>query len=114
MIFSSKQPIFETVANYFENLIRRGVLKEGDALPSVRDVAYAEKINPNTVVRAYALLSEKGLVASLPKKGYFVKASKPSGSSQDLRVHLKELLDKGYTQEEIIYELIKLKEASHD
>ncbi|MCR5349299.1 MAG: GntR family transcriptional regulator [Bacilli bacterium] len=105
-----KKPIFETIADYYRRLIAMGVLKEGDALPSVREVAVGEGVNPNTVARAYSLLCEEGIVESVPKKGYFVKKTQSQTSEEFLLKALKGLLDKGYTEEQIQNALTKAKE----
>lgn len=111
MIFTGEKPIYETVADYFRKLILHGVLKEGQALPSVREVAMAEKINPNTVVRAYAILVDEGIVSSLPKKGYFVAQANAKDTKQ-LHAVLSSFLEEGYTKEDIIESLNQIKEEA--
>ncbi len=113
MILTSGKPIFEAVADYFRKMIAMGVLKEGDPLPSVREVALAERINPNTVVRAYALLMEEGIIDSIPKKGYFVAHTTPK-KDLSLTKALRHLLDSGYTEEDIRHALDELKEERDD
>ncbi|MBO6285347.1 MAG: GntR family transcriptional regulator [Bacilli bacterium] len=114
MIIANNQPIFESIASYFRKMISLGVFHEGDALPSVRDVAMNENVNPNTVVRAYNLLIDENLVQSIPKKGYFVKSSNASLDNRPLRKALSDLLDLGYTKEEIIETLSALKGGAND
>ena len=46
--------------------------KEGDRIPSVRDLAVELQVNPNTVMRAYAELQEKGIISNQRGVGYFV------------------------------------------
>lgn len=112
MILTGNAPIYESVAAYFRKMIAHGVLKEGDAMPSVREVALAEKINPNTVVRAYGLLVDEGLIVSMPKKGYYVSGKKRSDSS--LKQALAALLESGYQEEDILHALKELKGEDHD
>ena len=107
-------PIYEAVASHFRKMIALGALREGDALPSVREVAIAEKINPNTVVRAYSLLVEEGAITSIPKKGYFVANADTGPSKSILRDDLKGLLAMGYTEDDILSELQTLKGEQHD
>lgn len=102
MIIQQNETIYEAVANYFRKMISLGVLKEGDALPSVREVAMAEKINPNTVVRAYGILLEEGLITSIPKKGYFVTGMTMKADVRPLRKALQELLSLGFSKKDII------------
>jgi DNA-binding transcriptional regulator YhcF (GntR family) len=52
--------------------LRLGLLREGDQLPTVKDVAGALAINPNTVLKAYRLLEYEGLAAAKPGVGTFV------------------------------------------
>jgi len=49
-----------------------GELVEGDRLPTVKDVAAALAINPNTVLKAYRELEHEGLAAGRPGLGTFV------------------------------------------
>jgi GntR family transcriptional regulator len=55
--------------------LKLGVLREGDQLPTVREVVAAIAINPNTVSKAYRELEHEGLVAARAGVGTFVAAS---------------------------------------
>jgi DNA-binding transcriptional regulator YhcF (GntR family) len=52
--------------------LRLGLLREGDQLPTVKDVVVRLAINPNTVLKAYRELEHAGLVAARPGVGTFV------------------------------------------
>jgi GntR family transcriptional regulator len=52
--------------------LRLGLLRAGDQLPTVKDIAGSLAINPNTVLKAYRLLEYEGLVAAKPGVGTFV------------------------------------------
>ena len=52
--------------------LRLGMLREGDRLPTVKDVVSRLAINPNTVLKAYRELEHEGLVAARPGAGTFV------------------------------------------
>ncbi|MEV5323273.1 GntR family transcriptional regulator [Nonomuraea sp. N2-4H] len=52
--------------------LRLGMLREGDRLPTVKDVVSRLAINPNTVLKAYRELEHEGLVAARPGVGTFV------------------------------------------
>ncbi|HEX4254032.1 MAG TPA: GntR family transcriptional regulator [Streptosporangiaceae bacterium] len=52
--------------------LRLDLLREGDQLPTVKDVAAGLAINPNTVLKAYRELEYQGLVAARPGRGTFV------------------------------------------
>jgi len=52
--------------------LRLGVLREGDQLPTVKDVVARLAINPNTVLKAYRELEYEGLAAARPGVGTFI------------------------------------------
>jgi GntR family transcriptional regulator len=54
------------------NALRLGLLREGDQLPTVKDVVATLAINPNTVLKAYRELEHEGLVQARPGRGTFV------------------------------------------
>ena len=72
MRFNSSKPIFIQLAEYYEQLIDLGMLKENEEMPSVREVALMNDINPNTVQRAFTLMVEHHYLVNIPKKGFFV------------------------------------------
>lgn len=51
--YDHKNPAFLELALCYERLIDAGAYKEGDRLPSVREVAVSERLNPNTVARLF-------------------------------------------------------------
>ncbi|MEQ4717785.1 GntR family transcriptional regulator [Nonomuraea sp. B19D2] len=55
--------------------LRLGLLREGDQLPTVKEVVAQLAINPNTVLKAYRELEHEGLVAARPGVGTFVTAT---------------------------------------
>ncbi|MFF0246398.1 GntR family transcriptional regulator [Streptosporangium sandarakinum] len=55
--------------------LRLGVLREGDQLPTVKEVVAHLAINANTVLKAYRELEHEGLVAARPGVGTFVTAT---------------------------------------
>ncbi|GIF22605.1 GntR family transcriptional regulator [Paractinoplanes tereljensis] len=65
--------------------LRLGLLKEGDKLPTVKDVVARVAINPNTVLKAYRELEYEGLVQPRPGLGTFV--TRTLGSDEDLAAH---------------------------
>jgi len=54
--------------------LKLGTLREGDQLPTVREVVSSIAINPNTVSKAYRELEHEGLVAARAGVGTFVVA----------------------------------------
>jgi GntR family transcriptional regulator len=55
--------------------MRLGLLREGDQLPTVKDVVARLAINPNTVLKAYRELEHAGLARARPGLGTFVTAT---------------------------------------
>jgi GntR family transcriptional regulator len=60
--------------------LRLGLLREGDQLPTVKEVVARLAINPNTVLKAYRQLEFEGLAAARPGIGTFVTATLNGGS----------------------------------
>ena len=68
------QPIYRQLRDRGVHMILDGVLKEGDPLPSVRNVAAEYRVNPLTVLKAYQQLVDEQLVEKKRGLGMFVKA----------------------------------------
>ena len=68
------QPIYRQLRDHGVHMILDGVLKEGDPLPSVRNVAAEYRVNPLTVLKAYQQLVDEQLVEKKRGLGMFVKA----------------------------------------
>lgn len=97
----SQKPIYIQIQEYYINLIETGVLKEGDEMPSVREIAIAYGINPNTVHRAFSNLIKEGYITSIPKKGFYViKTNK--NKNKMISTSIEVLLQQGITKQEII------------
>jgi GntR family transcriptional regulator len=67
------QPIYRQLRDQSVHMILDGVLKEGDPLPSVRNVAAEFRVNPLTVLKAYQQLADEQLVEKKRGLGMFVK-----------------------------------------
>ena len=70
--WNDSQPIYRQLRDRVVAMILDGVLKEGDALPSVRNVAAEYRVNPLTVLKGYQQLVDEGLVESKRGLGMFV------------------------------------------
>ncbi|MGB9475021.1 MAG: GntR family transcriptional regulator [Candidatus Udaeobacter sp.] len=77
--WNDNQPIYRQLRDRVVHMILDGVLKEGDPLPSVRNVAAEYRVNPLTVLKAYQELVDEQLVEKRRGLGMFVKegAHKP-------------------------------------
>jgi GntR family transcriptional regulator len=72
--WNDNQPIYRQIRDRVVAMILDGVLKEGDLLPSVRNVAAEYRVNPLTVLKGYQQLVDEGLVESRRGLGMFVNA----------------------------------------
>ncbi len=66
------QPIYRQLRDRVVAMILEGVLSDGDALPSVRNVAAEYRLNPLTVLKGYQELVDEGLVEKKRGRGMFV------------------------------------------
>ncbi len=72
--WNDSQPIYRQLRDRVVAMILDGVLKEGDPLPSVRNVAAEYRLNPLTVLKAYQQLADEDLVESRRGLGMFINA----------------------------------------
>ena len=111
------RPIYEQVKDGFKKLILSGALKEGEKLPSVRELSTLLAVNPNTIQRAYRELEAEGCVYSAPAKGTFaaspkaLREEKIASLMRVLRETAAALRALGVTEEELRR---GLEEDSHD
>jgi GntR family transcriptional regulator len=72
--WNDSQPIYRQIRDRVVAMILDGVLKEGDPLPSVRNVAAEYRVNPLTVLKAFQSLADDQLVEKRRGLGLFVNA----------------------------------------
>jgi GntR family transcriptional regulator len=72
--WNDSQPIYRQLRDRVVAMILDGVLKEGDPLPSVRNVAAEYRVNPLTVLKGYQQLVDEQLVESKRGRGMFINA----------------------------------------
>ena len=72
--WNDSQPIYRQLRDRVVAMILDGVLKEGDPLPSVRNVAAEYRVNPITVLKGYQQLVDEQLVESKRGRGMFINA----------------------------------------
>lgn len=68
----SRIPVYEQLIRQTEKFILLGVLKEGDKLPSVRQLSAELSINPNTIQKAFTELDRRRIIFSVNGRGNFV------------------------------------------
>ena len=76
MNFDSNLPIYIQIMDLIKRQVITGDLKEGDKLPSVREIATQLKVNPNTIQRSYQELERENLVYTQRGMGTFVTEDK--------------------------------------
>ncbi|MDA3915665.1 MAG: GntR family transcriptional regulator [Deltaproteobacteria bacterium] len=74
MEFQKKDAIYLQIADLMCERILLKEWQENDRIPSVRELAVGLEVNPNTVMRAYAFLQEKGIIFNKRGIGYFVSS----------------------------------------
>ena len=72
--FGNRLAIYDQVVRQVKFAVAGGVLKEGELVPSVRELARELTINPNTVSRAYRQLQDDGVLTSVRGTGLAVAA----------------------------------------
>ena len=70
--YRSARPIYAQIMDGLKEQVSAGVLRPGDKLPSVRELAAELAINPNTIQRSYRQLEMEGWIVTVPGKGCFV------------------------------------------
>lgn len=88
----SRKPIYEQLIEQCEAFIQSGLLKEGDLIPSVRSLSMDLSVNPNTIQKAFADLSTRGIIRSVPGKGNVVCGNAAQIISDKNREELDEFL----------------------
>lgn len=113
MKFDNKLPIYTQIVDYLKGKIVSGDIKEGEKLPSVREIATSLKVNPNTVQRSYQVLESQNIVFTQRGKGSFVtenkdkiKEVKLSMASEIVNNFINDMMGLGFEKSEII-DLIK-------
>lgn len=72
MDFRDSQAIYLQIADLFCENILLGKWAPGDRIPSVREMAVDIEVNPNTVMRTFTYLQDKGIIYNKRGIGYFV------------------------------------------
>ena len=70
--WNEDQPIYRQLRDRVVAMILENALGDGDALPSVRNVAAEYRLNPLTVLKGYQELVDEGLVEKKRGRGMFV------------------------------------------
>lgn len=92
---TSGAPIYEQIEVQIREMILRGELKAGDALPSMRILAKDLRISMITTKRAYEELERDGFIESFTGRGSFVKAQNEELLRERVLAEAEEYFAKG-------------------
>ena len=115
----SRKAIYAQIIDSFKRLIITGALQPEEKVPSVRDLAQAITVNPNTVQKAYRELENQGYIYTVLGQGSFISAPKaPTNEASpevetlytQLTTIIQELIFRGQTPEAINH---AIKEVYH-
>ena len=70
--------LYEQIADDIGGLIEAGTFRPGERIPPVRKMSAQEKVSVTTVLQAYRLLEDHGLIEARPQSGYYVRTRLPS------------------------------------
>jgi len=70
--FRDDQAIYMQIADLMSENVLSGAWKPGERIPSIRETAEGSQVNPNTVMRTYAYLEEKGIIRNQRGVGFFL------------------------------------------
>jgi GntR family transcriptional regulator len=106
---SSPEPVYEQIVRQVQQGVAEGLLKAGDALPTVRQLADDLQINRNTAARAYKMLEDRGVILTAGRRGTFVRddavdevdRAKSRQAERAMRETVSSLLGTGLTRAEV-------------
>ena len=108
----SSIPLFEQIQSKVKELILKNALRDGDKLPSVRELACMITVNPNTISKAYGKLEEDGIIQTVQGKGTFVKNGANLFVRQDgifsIQRELRKILNSAFMLNLTLEEIIKM------
>src|SRR5215510_10104443 len=74
-IHKSEAPLYLRVARQIEGQIRKGALRVGDRVPSIRSLRRQQGISVSTVLQAYFWLENRGWIEPRPQSGFYVRVA---------------------------------------
>jgi GntR family transcriptional regulator len=87
-------PIYRQIIQQIEYGILSERMRPGDRLPTIRSLAVALKINPNTIAKAYGELEIRGILVTQVGSGTYISDKKPLPAGDDRRLKIREVLDR--------------------
>src|SRR5258708_40361404 len=68
------ETLYQQLALRISELIEHGTLRAGERVPSVRKCSQQQNVSVATVMQAYRLLEDRGVIEARPQSGYYVRA----------------------------------------
>ena len=106
--YQSRIPIYEQIVLEIEKLVALNILKPGEQILAIRELALNLGVNPNTIKKAYDTLEQRGVIISKSTKGTFitdnvdaVKSAKVDAIIDEIKEKIKELENIGLDKKEI-------------
>ncbi len=90
---TSNEPIYEQIVRQIKAQVMSGELTEGDALPSMRNLAQQLRISVITTKRAYEELERDGFIKSFTGKGSFICRQNPEILREEILRQIETGLD---------------------
>jgi len=110
------RPIYEQIIDNIKEQVIKGILKPGDQLPSVRQLASMLTVNANTVMKAYGELERQEVIETIRGKGAFIAMTSNKGVTEKQLVELRTTLKTscitmhymGMSKEQVLEEMGKI------
>ncbi len=90
----SSTPIYQQLVDGVKELVARGILEPGERMPTVREMAAALSLNPNTIAKAYQRLEQEGIIETMRSRGTFVAGRTEVLDMESARQQLAGLVEK--------------------
>jgi DNA-binding transcriptional regulator YhcF (GntR family) len=85
MEFNQPKGIYQQIADQIRDRILEGEWRNGDRIPSIRELAVSVGVNPNTVTKTYQALTDRRIIENQRGIGYFVAADAKEKILEELR-----------------------------
>ena len=116
--FSSGVHVYKQIINLIYTAIGNGELKEGDKLPTIKELAGKLEVNPNTIAKSYRELELKGVIASKRGNGSFISGNQSktvtlTDAEKETRLNnlfsrvIAEANNEGITEDELMDHILK-------
>ena len=97
--YASKVPVYKQLVGHYESMIKSGVYKVGQTLPSMNELSGSLDISKETVKKAYSVLRDKGYVEAKQGKGFYV-----APQSADRKLTVLVLFDKLSQYKQVLFD----------